>query len=402
MPDSKVSGEERLPRGEPYRVLHVITTTTVGGAEVQLARLIQGGDPSRFRHIVVGLSPEGLLADQMRQAGAKVTSLDLEPNLLKGAAGLARLASIIRRNRPHLVQGWMYHANLMGLLAARLAGARPVIWGIRCSDMEYYLYRLGTHALVRVCAMLSNWPTAIISNSQRGVEFHASQGYPPAKMRVIYNGFRVPHSGPDPEVRQAMRRRLGLGPDDLLVGHMARFDPMKDHATFVAAAEKVARRHRKTHFLLMGLDVSDSNPVFEPCLNLPLAGRCHLLGRQDDVAPWLAAMDLHVSSSAFGEGLSNAVGEAMAAGIPNVVTDVGDNLRLVGGTGLTVRPRRPGELAEAMLSLLQMPPEQRAAMGRAARRRVEELFSQGVMAAAFEDLYDELLERRLVDRLRRV
>lgn len=370
----------------------MITTTTVGGAEVQLARLIQGCDPTRFMHIVVGLSPEGLLADQMHRAGAKVISLGLEPNLWEGAAGLVRLAAIIRQYRPRLVQGWMYHANLMGLLAARLAGSYPVIWGLRCSDMDLYLYRQGTRALVRMCAMLSAWPTAIVSNSQRGVEFHLSQGYPAGKMRVIYNGFRVPATQPDPEVRAAMRRRLGLGPDELLVGHMARFDPMKDHATFMASVEMVARRQRKVHFVLMGLGVDDSNPVFEPSLNLPLAGRCHLLGRQDNEIPWLAAMDMHVSSSAFGEGLSNAVGEAMAMGLPNVVTDVGDNRFLVGDTGLTVPPRRPRKLAQAMLSLLEMPPEQRVAMGQAARRRVREHFSQEVMARAFEEIYQELLD----------
>ncbi|MCF8033672.1 MAG: glycosyltransferase [Desulfarculaceae bacterium] len=360
---------------------------------MQLARLIQASDPRRFKHVVVGLSPEGLLASRMRRAGAKVLSLDLEPSLIKGVGGLVRLASIIRRQRPHLVQGWMYHANLMGLLAARLAGSYPVVWGIRCTDMEFYRYRQGTRVLVQVCARLSSWPSAIVSNSRRGLEFHARRGYPAAKMRVVHNGIRVPATAPDPAMRDEMRRRLGVGPDDLLVGHVARFDPMKDHANLMAAAQVVARQDRRAHFVLMGLGVDDGNPVFEPALNLPLAGRCHLLGRQAEVTPWLAAMDLHVSSSAFGEGLSNAVGEAMALQVPNVVTDLGDNRLLVGDTGLVVPPRRPERLAEAILSLLGMPAEDRAAMGAQARERIREHFSQEVMARAFESIYQELLSK---------
>ncbi|RJX31651.1 MAG: glycosyltransferase [Desulfarculus sp.] len=386
---------------QPRKVLHVITTTTVGGAEVQLARLIAASDPRRFQHLVVGLTPEGLLAGEMRRAGAQVLSLDLEPSLHKGVAGLLRLVAIMRNQRPDLVQGWMYHANLMALLASRLAGVRPVIWGLRCSDMNLGLYRQGTRLLVKVCALLSRWPTAIVSNSQRGVDFHLRQGYPAQTMRVIYNGFRVPAGGDGKRLAQAPRRRLGMAKDDLLVGHMARFDPMKDHATFLEAATQVARRLRNVHFVLLGLDMTESNPALERVLNLPLAGRCHLLGRQENVTPWLAAMDLHVSSSAFGEGLSNAVGESMAAGIPNVVTQVGDNVLLVGDTGRSVPPRRPAELAQAMEDILTLPREQRLALGQRARARIQEKFSQQTMARAFDQLYEELLTSQAAGSLLR-
>ncbi|MEW5914181.1 MAG: glycosyltransferase [Thermodesulfobacteriota bacterium] len=376
---------------QPRKVLHVITTTTVGGAEVQLARLIAASDSRRFRHLVVGLTPEGLLAGEMRRAGAQVLSLDLEPSLHKGVAGLLRLVAIMRNQRPDLVQGWMYHANLLALLASRLAGVRPVIWGLRCSDMNLGLYRQGTRLLVEVCARLSRWPTAIVSNSRRGVEFHLRQGYPAQAMRVIYNGFRIPDMESDRRLAQDLRNRLGLAEDDLLVGHMARFDPMKDHATFLEAATLLARRLRRVHFVLLGLDMAESNPALERVLNLPLAGHCHLLGRQEDVTPWLAAMDLHVSSSAFGEGLSNAVGEAMAAGIPNVVTQVGDNVLLVGDTGRAVPPGRPAELARAMEGILTLPRQERLALGQRARARIQDRFSQQTMACAFDQLYEELL-----------
>ena len=170
---------------------------------------------------------------------------------------------------------------------------------------------------------------------------------------------------------------------------VARFDPMKDFPCFLRAAEQTAQKEPRARFVLLGKGVTPDNPALAPASLGALMGRVFLLGRRDDVPRWLNAMDLHVLSSAFGEGLSNALGEAMACGLPNLASDVGDNAFLLGDCGHIVPPGRPEELSGGMLSLLAMEPEKRLALGQKARQRIQNEFSLEKMTTAFEKLYQE-------------
>lgn len=376
---------------KPRKIMHVITTTMVGGAEVQLMRLIAASDPGRFEHTVVGLGPEGPLAQSLRQAGAEVISLGLKPTATALPKGVGQLARLIGKIRPDLVQGWMYHANLLGLIAARLTGVRPVLWGVFCSDMDMKQYSLGARLLFKACVLSAKQPGAIVSNSQVGVEFHVGLGYPRDTQLVISNGFDTENYRPDAKARAELRAQLGLSEDQVLIGNVARFDPMKDHAAMLAAAAQVAVEFPQARFITLGLDMEPGNPALAAALAPPLAGRFFLKGSQHDVPRWLAAMDLHLSSSVFGEGFSNTVGEAMAVGLPNVVTDVGDSARLVGDTGLVTASGQPGQLAAALKELLLLSGTERKNLGLLARRRIMENFSLEVMARAYQDLYYRFL-----------
>ncbi|MCF8033673.1 MAG: glycosyltransferase [Desulfarculaceae bacterium] len=375
----------------PHKVLHAITTTMVGGAEFQLLRLIAASDPEHYQHTVVGLGPEGPLADEMRRAGAEVFSLGLMPQPSALVKGVRQMARIARQVRPQLMQGWMYHANLVSLLAARMAGAGPVIWGVFCSNMEMDKYGLASRTLVKACAITSRQPVAIVSNSYVGVEFHVAQGYPRKTMLVIPNGFDTDSYRPDDGVRAEARAEMGLDEEHLLIGQVARFDPMKDHRSLILAAREVVDAFPAARFVTLGLGMEPDNPALREATEPPLEGHFFLEGRSHDIPRWLKAMDLHVSSSAFGEGLSNAVGEAMACGVPNVVTRVGDSGRLVGDTGLVVPPRDSGALAASIKAVLALDPRERRRLGLAARRRIEQHYSLEVMSRAFDDLYHRFL-----------
>lgn len=371
-------------------VLHVITTTRVGGAETQLTRLI-GAKECRAGHLLVGLEPEGPMAARMREAGARVISLGLRPGAGALASGTAKLAGLIRRHQPKVVQGWMYHANLLAAIASRLAGSPPVIWGLRCTDMDLAHYSRSSRLVFGACRRLARLPRAIVANSQAGLEFHQGLGYPADRMSVIPNGFDTGRFRPDPQARQEARAELGWDDSHLVAGMVARLDPMKDFGSLLKAMSLTAQKLPQARFLLLGQDVTPQNPALKAVLEPPLAGRCQLLGRREDVPRWLAAMDLHLLSSAFGEGLSNALGEAMACGLPCAATMVGDAERLIKDCGRVVPPGRPEELAGAMLELLGLPKKERLAMGARARQRIQAEFSIPAMAAAFDSLYEGLI-----------
>ncbi len=381
---------------EAMRILHVITSTGVGGAETQLARFIAASPTGRYQHLVACLMPEGPLAPVMAGGGAEIRCLGLTSGPAALLAGVGRLRALLKEWRPELVQTWMYHADLLGLLSARLpprpAGGVPVVWGLRCADLDLAAYAASTRLVVRACAALSRLPAAIAVNSRAGLAFHERLGYPARKLRLIPNGFDTEIFRPDPLARAAARAELGLTDGHPLIGHVARLDPNKDHATFVAAARLLASRRPQARFLFIGQGTEEGGPALAACAEPPLAGRCFRLGRREDVPRWLAALDVFAQSSAS-EGLPNALGEAMSAGLMCVATEAGDSAALLGDAGWLTPVRQPYALAEALERALALTPAERAAMGARARLRIKEGYSLAAAHQAWWELYQEVLGR---------
>jgi glycosyltransferase involved in cell wall biosynthesis len=376
----------------PARILHLITDLDTGGAEISLYRLLAHMDRTRFESRVVSLVPAGDVGEKIRSLGVPVRSLDLEPGRPTPAAFL-RLVGWLRREPPDLLQTWLYHADLLGLLAAKAAGVHRVVWNIRNSELDLSRYRRLSRIVVRVCAWLSGGPLAAISNSQAGRDFHTHLGYHPARWAIIPNGIDLQAFRPDPQARLAVRKELGLDAEASLIGQVARYDPAKNQAGFLEAAGALVRAGVEAHFVLAGQDVTPENPALaEIVRGEALEGRVHLLGRRDDVPRLDAALDV-LTSPSTGEGFPNVVAEAMACGVPCVVTDVGDSALLVGETGRVVAPGNPAALAAALQELVSAGAAKRGELGQAARSRVAERFSLEKTVAAYEELYEELLAR---------
>ena len=225
-------------------------------------------------------------------------------------------------------------------------------------------------------------------NSEAGRAAHLRLGYRPRRWEVIPNGFDTALFRPDPKSRAAMRRALGIPGKAPLIGMLARFDPMKDHATFLAAAAHLAAERPDIHFLVAGRGVIPENSAL--AAGPALAGRLHLLGERPDAPCLLAALDIATLTSAFGEGFPNVIGEAMACAVPPVATDVGDAKLLIGATGRVVPPRNPVALAAAWDEILALNPGHRAAMGAAARERIVGNYSLQAVIERYSALYETL------------
>lgn len=362
-----------------FRVMHVITGLTRGGAESQLTTLLCADAPGMGRAVVISLLPGGAYRPALESAGVPVYDLGMtrgRPNPL----GLLRLARLIRRYRPHVLHAWMYHAQLPATLALAISGCRRgtrLVWGVRCSNMDFARYGRSLRWVVRACGRLSSRPDAVLFNSEASITAHRELGFRSRRSELVDNGIDPERFRPEPSLRSRVRAELGIDPGAHLVAHIARVDPMKDHATFLAALDRLTHAEA----LLIG-------PGTERLAAPPNA---RALGARCDVERLLAAADLIVSSSAFGEGFSNTLAEGMAAGLPAVATDVGDSARIVGATGRIVPPRDPAALAEAMGALLGESKAARAARGLAARRRIESRFSLARAVDAHRALYASLL-----------
>jgi glycosyltransferase involved in cell wall biosynthesis len=301
-----------------------------------------------------------------------------------------RLVRLLVRERPAVLQTWMYHANLLGLLAGRVVRI-PVVWNVRCSNEMLAHASRRTAWTIEACARLSSWPEVVVFNSEAGWQQHAAAGYRPRLGEVVPNGFDLSRFAPDPAARGNVRTELGVGPDALLVGLVGRFDPMKGHDTFLAAAKALHTRRPEAHFVLAGHGVEPGNPALTDAVDAhPVAGKVHLLGERSDIPRLTAALDVAVSSSHFGEGFANVIGEAMACGVPCVVTDVGDSAAVVGRLALVVPPRDPVALAGAWEQLIAAGPETRRVLGLAARERVRHKYALEHVVGVYERLYESL------------
>jgi len=372
------------------KILHVITDLDTGGAEMMLLKLLSHLDREKFAPRVVSLLRPGPVAEQIQKLGVQVSGLGLSRGMPRPGA-LFRLSRIIKDFQPDIVQTWMYHADLIGFLAAKLARAGKVIWNIRCSDMDLSDYRSLTRWTLAVNARLSRFPACVITNSHHAKEYHLGLGFRPKRFEVIPNGFDLDAFRPDKSAKAEVRRELNIPEHAPIIGLAARFDPMKGHETFMEAAGLLVKERPDAHFVLCGLGVTkDNQALAEMARYAGLLENAHLLGPRRDMPRIMAALTVGGSSSSYGEGFSSVVGEAMACGTPCVVTDVGDSARIVADTGLVVAPRDPKALAHAWKQMLDMPGEERAALGRAARDRVRDHYSLEAVTRQYEELYGEV------------
>jgi glycosyltransferase involved in cell wall biosynthesis len=243
-----------------------------------------------------------------------------------------------------------------------------------------------TFGVIRVGAWLSRYVTSIVYNAEVSARQHETLGYASSRTCVIPNGFDCARFVPSDEARLALRRELGLSDDAKLIGLIARYHPIKDHATFLRAAAFACAEH-DAHFVLAGRDVDEGNrELMEAVGRLRLEGRVHLLGARGDMPALTAALDVATSSS-IGEGFPNVIGEAMACAVPCVVTDVGDSAHIVGPFGRVVKSGDAAALARAWGDLLDMPDDERLALGRGARERVLEHYSLDAIVRQYEALY---------------
>jgi glycosyltransferase involved in cell wall biosynthesis len=379
----------------PIRICFVITSLGTGGAQMMLYKLLSRIDRQRFFPEVISLTGDGLEPGSL---GRRFQSMEIPVRIFNFSAFVTmpfRFASLVRylrRQRPHLLSTWMYHADLIGGSAARFAGKIPVAWNIRHSDLNKEVDKTNTILVAGICARLSKiLPSKIISCAYSAQEIHAGLGYDKDRMLVIPNGFDVEEFYPDSRCREEVRRALGFEADTFAIGLIGRFHPQKGHATFVEAAKIFSSKFSKVRFVLCGNGVSWENEDIAGLIKkYGLQEYFQLLGRRSDMSRLFPALDVVTSASVCGEGFSNVVGEAMSCAVPCVVTDVGDSACIVGKTGEVVTSGSPEQMATAWQSMVDLGPVGRARLGRLARERIRENFTLPKIVDRYEELFETL------------
>jgi glycosyltransferase involved in cell wall biosynthesis len=399
------SGPRRLqvlrPNTRPIKILHIINDLSIGGAEMMLYKLLSEMDRERFDPVVISLVDRGRLRDRIEALGIPVYTTGMKPGR-PTPASIWRLIRLVRRSKPDLLQGWMYHGSLAAQVAGLFPFSRiPVLWSIHNGTVYSLAFekRL-TAAIIKLCAPLSRRPAKIIYVSQTSKSQHEVLGYCREKSCVIRNGFDTSLFTPSAEARAAVRLELGLAENAFLVGLVGRYHPQKDHANFLHAAALLLKEYPGVQFVLSGRGVDLKNHALCDLIqDLGIAERIHLLGERSDMPRLTASLDLASLSSSYGESFPNTIGEAMACGVPCVVTDLGDSAWMIGETGRVVPPRNPKALADAWKELIEIGAEGRRALGEAARARVIECFPLESIVAQYEAMYGSVIADTAAERI---
>jgi glycosyltransferase involved in cell wall biosynthesis len=383
------------PAARPRRrVTHIITGLSRGGSETSLYRLIRAMRGS-WDPVVISLSDEGFYGEKLRSLGVPVLCCRMRG---KGQAlpGFIRLVRFLRASRPHVVQSWMYHADLVGGLAARLLGHRAVLWGIRNLNFAAGRESWSARTASWWCARLSRrLPAAIIACSERSAQEHGRRGYARDRMLVIPNGYDCAALRMDRAAGEPVRAAWGVSPEHFLIGMVARWDPLKDHANLFSALERLMGEHDHVRCVLVGPGMEAANRGLGALLGrFALGGRLILAGARDDICEVMNALDLHVLSSRS-EAFPNVVAEAMACGTPCVVTDVGEASSIVGERGWCVPPGDSVALYQAMKAAMSaLCGGEAQALRAASRDRIVRHFAHERMVAAFEAAWSSAIATR--------
>lgn len=366
------------------KILHLITSFEIGGTERQAVELLKRIDRDRFDIRLAVLRNEGPFYREIENLFPSVPEFRLTSFYNRNALKqITRLRKLLISNQIDLVHAHDFYSSLLAIASGRLAGVQVIACQRHLKLSDRPVHHLGTSVIHRFADRL------LVNSDAIRARILNQRIAPPRKITVIRNG--VSGSGtPKVEARREIRRELAIDDSAMLVGMVARLDPIKGHRFFIEAAARVSQSNPDTHFVLIG-DGPLRSEITEAIEKARLTDRIHMLGDRSDVAQLISGLDLLVLSSLH-EGLPNAVMEAMAAGVAVVATAVGGTRELItdGETGFLAPPADSEELAR-QIDFALLNSDIRTRMTAAARRRIETEYGMQGMVDSVERLYEELL-----------
>ena len=327
------------------KIIHIITSLGDGGAESNLYKICALDQENE--HIVISLLNEGKYGILLKKKNIKVFTLKL--SILNFFFSCFQLFKIIYQNKPNVVQTWLYHADFLGGIVAKILCVKKIVWNIRSGNLVINKTKFLTLVIRRLLAFLSNYiPDVIISCSNIATKIHVDLGYKKNKILFIPNGFDLSVFENSKNKIINLKYQLKIKQEIPLLAMVARFDPQKDHVGLLKALQILKNKNLNFFLILVGNLVTKNNQILSRCIKkFKLTNQVKLLGSLNNIPQLMKEIDIYISSS-FGEAFPNVVAEAMAAGTPCVVTDVGESSSIVKNTGWVVPPNNPKLLSIAI------------------------------------------------------
>lgn len=391
----ELTSNQAKTTNKKIKLLFVITGLGTGGAEMMLYKFLTRLNRDRFSPTVISMLKGGVFVPRVEALDIPVFDLGMKPGVLNPIA-LPRLIKLLKQIQPDVIQGWMYHANLIAQLANFLSGCKvPLFWSIHHSVDSLKAEKFTLASTIKLTAWLSSPVNKVVFSAAKGLKQHINLGYDAHNALSISDNFDISKYKPAANPNFNLRQTLNLPEDSILIGSVARYHPMKDHANLIEAAAKLIANCPQVHFILVGPNVDQQNPTLsEQIERLDIAEKIHLLGERQDIPDIMTSLDIFTTSSAYGESFPNVLGEAMSCQIPCVATNIGDSPAIVADTGIVVPPKDPEALAQAWQDLIDLGSDKRSQLGIKARNHIETNFNLDGLNSfvrKYELLYEEVL-----------
>jgi glycosyltransferase involved in cell wall biosynthesis len=370
------------------RKLLIITTSLgIGGAEKILFELTEKLSSDSFRIEIISFISNGYYKNKLSNIGVTVHELNLTFNPLTWF-NVTRIIRIIYLFKPDVVQTWLYHADLIGGICAKLMGVKRIYWNIRHSNLSFSKNSYSTLMIAKLCAWFSDIiPTQIVTCSEQSIETHARFGYEKSKFLVISNGFYTDKFKFNPYYRNKIRSELKIEPDAIAIGLFGRYHPQKNHKGLIQAIKLLEEKHHNLICVLAGKYIDyDNTEMTSLITELSLNDRFILLGERSDIALLYNALDYFALVS-YGEGFPNVLGEAMLSGVICLTTDAGDSYLIMDNYGVRIKSTDPIEIARSLDFALQLNKEGKEKIVIEARNRIINTYSINNMVKNYKELY---------------
>jgi glycosyltransferase involved in cell wall biosynthesis len=365
------------------RVVHIIGTLGFGGAEQMLKRLVLAHrDSASAESLIITLLDSGVFQKELEELGIPVIAVGLK-GLFSLPLVLIRIVRILRDFNPSIVQTWLYHADLIGGIAARLAGIKVVIWNIRCT--AHGDSKITKMLMISNAALSYFIPTSIICCGTEARLYHQRLKFNERRMKVLPNGVDLTQFSP------GKKKLRSSGCHFAAIG---RANILKDHRTFIKAAGLAAKSHPELTFSIHGKGVPEQLEYIKLISDFELEERMTLHDATSNMSELLQNVDIFCSSSTS-EGFPNVIAEAMAMKIPCIATDAGDSRNIVGDTGIIVSVGDSAAMSAAMIDFYKLGPQGRDTLGIKARRRIFNDFEMNHVASLYLFHYKRLTEKNI-------
>lgn len=368
------------------KIIHIISSLTNGGAERTLSKLIEENiNNPKIVQVILCFTNKGHYGDHFEQLGIKLYCLNMSKSVTIFTK-IIKIFLIINKEKPQIIQTWMYHADLIGVLIGKLMRIKKIYWNIRSNDLIQAKYSLTTVLIGKICSQISWLPTKIVCCSQNAIENHVKMGYLRSKFIYIPNGYDSKLLYPNPSLSR--RNHLNLNSELYLIGAVGKFDSQKDFSNLFHALSYI--KHEKFLLIMLGKDLSRDNLIL--CAEIKMWGledRVLLLGAQNDMLSWYNTFDFFVLSSRS-EGFPNVVAEAAFCGVPCIVTDVGDAGLIVGANSIIVPRENSEELSKAIMQFLSLERLELSNIGKLCRDMIVENYSLSKMIDSYNKLYTQI------------
>ena len=370
------------------KIIHIITGLNTGGAEMMLYKFLS---ISKHHNVVISLgkSTGTNIEEMISELGVNIYFAELKLQNLTNRQN--NIIKTIKREKPDILQGWMYHGNIIAQIIGIFFNNIPVFWNVRHSLHDLKREKLVLRFIIGASTFLSKLASQIIYNSIISAKQHESIGYKSSKTIYIPNGFDQNVFTPQKrsDAKKVFKSKYDISENQIIIGHVARYHPMKGHKEFISAIKILVDKNFPVKGIMIGNSIDQNNAYLRGFIKRNrISNSLLLLGECKNTDELIAGFDILVSSSLWGEGFSNTIGEAMACGVPCVATDVGDSKKILKNLGKIVPPGDACSLAKACAEFIRMPSDEIRLLSIKLRNEIVENYSITKIVNRYDNLYD--------------